>query len=82
MAKQDDYIKTQVRLPSDLHARIQLAAEKTGRSMNAEILSRLEWSFTAGIPAFDFLEAVEGMDKEAKRLGLPLKVIIDVSGGK
>lgn len=41
MAKQDDYIKTALRLPSDLHSRIQLAAEKSGRSMNSEIVERL-----------------------------------------
>lgn len=41
MAFQDEYIKTQVRLPRDLHAAIQLAAEDAGRSMNAEIIERL-----------------------------------------
>ena len=46
MAKQDDYIKTALRLPTALHTRIQLAAEKAGRSMNAEIISRVEQSFS------------------------------------
>ena len=48
MAKQDDYIKTALRLPSDLHARIQVAAENAGRSMNAELIHRLEMSFDKG----------------------------------
>ena len=48
MAKQDDYIKTALRLPADLHARIQLAAEKAGRSMNAELINRLDMSFEKG----------------------------------
>jgi hypothetical protein len=43
--KQDDYLKTALRLPRDLHARIHEAAEKAGRSMNAEIVARLEASF-------------------------------------
>jgi hypothetical protein len=38
---QDDYIKTALRLPPDLHAEIKSAAEYHGRSMNAEILARL-----------------------------------------
>jgi predicted transcriptional regulator len=39
---QDDYIKTALRLPRELHAEIKDAAEYHGRSMNAEIISRLE----------------------------------------
>lgn len=38
---QDDYIRTALRLPRDLHADVQAAAEKAGRSMNAEIIDRL-----------------------------------------
>lgn len=41
MATQDDFIKTALRLPRDLHATIQEAAESSGKSMNAEIISRL-----------------------------------------
>jgi hypothetical protein len=39
---QDDYVKTALRLPRDLHAQIADAAEANGRSMNAEILARLK----------------------------------------
>lgn len=42
---QDDFIKTALRLPRDLHEQIQKASESSGRSMNAEIISRLESSF-------------------------------------
>jgi hypothetical protein len=38
---QDDYIKTALRLPPELHAEIKSAAEYHGRSMNAEIIARL-----------------------------------------
>jgi len=41
MATQDDYIKTALRLPRELHEKLQLAAKEKGRSMNAEIISRL-----------------------------------------
>lgn len=45
MSKKEDLIKSQVRIPSELHAQIQASAEVTGRSMNAEIIHRLECSF-------------------------------------
>ena len=45
MATQDEYIKTALRLPRGLHRSIQESAEKRGRSMNAEIISRLDRSF-------------------------------------
>lgn len=42
---QDDFQKTALRLPKDLHARIHAAAAETGRSYNAEIVMRLQASF-------------------------------------
>jgi len=45
MAKQDDYIKTALRLPRALHIRLTDAAEARGNSLNAEFVARLEGSF-------------------------------------
>jgi hypothetical protein len=42
MATQDDFVKTALRLPRELHAEIQAAALAAGRSMNAEIIGRLQ----------------------------------------
>lgn len=42
MANQDDFVKTALRLPRGLHAHIQAAAAAAGRSMNAEIIDRLQ----------------------------------------
>lgn len=42
ISDQSDFLKTALRLPRDLHARIQKAAELSGRSMNAEIIARLQ----------------------------------------
>ena len=39
---QAGYIQTAVRIPPELHAELQDAAERNGRSMNAEILGRLQ----------------------------------------
>ncbi|MGQ7939154.1 Arc family DNA-binding protein [Paraburkholderia sp. D1E] len=41
MATQDDYIKTALRLPRDLHAELTSSAQLLGRSLNAEIIERL-----------------------------------------
>jgi hypothetical protein len=42
MAKQDDYARYTVRLPSELYQRVQSHAEANERSVNAEIISLLE----------------------------------------
>lgn len=47
MATQDDYVKTALRLPKALHSKLQEAADATGKSMNAEIIARLERAFSA-----------------------------------
>lgn len=48
MATQDDYVKTALRLPRSVHAKLQEAADASAKSMNAEIIARLEASFTGG----------------------------------
>lgn len=44
-APQDDWHKTGLRLPKDLHSALHDAAAATGRSYNAEIVARLQQSF-------------------------------------
>ncbi|SFB74073.1 Arc-like DNA binding domain-containing protein [Polaromonas sp. OV174] len=46
MATQDDYIRTALRVPPGLHAQIHEAAKVNNRTFNAEIVARLEGSFT------------------------------------
>lgn len=45
MGKQDDFYRTQIRIPADLHRALKDATEETGRSLNAEIVARLNDSF-------------------------------------
>ena len=45
MATQDDYIRVTLRIPKDLHSQLADAAEETSKSMNAEIIARLNGSF-------------------------------------
>ena len=40
-APQDDYIKTALRLPRDLHAKVLMSAQAAGTTLNAEMLSRI-----------------------------------------
>lgn len=46
-APQDDWHKTGLRLPKELHHQLHEAAAASGRSYNAEIVARLEASFDA-----------------------------------
>ncbi len=47
MATQDDYIRTALRVPPDLHAQIHGAAKENNRTFNAEIVARLQASLEA-----------------------------------
>ncbi|WP_261524023.1 Arc family DNA-binding protein [Burkholderia multivorans] len=44
---QDDYLKTALRLPRDLHQKLMEAAAANGNSLNAEMVRRLVQSFEA-----------------------------------
>lgn len=41
----DNYTRITFRMPRDLHAKLQKSADTTSKSMNAEIIARLEASF-------------------------------------
>ncbi|MEH3117129.1 MAG: Arc family DNA-binding protein [Methylorubrum populi] len=47
MAEDDDFTRITLRIPNSLHARLNEATAKK-RSMNAEIIARLEDSFVSG----------------------------------
>lgn len=42
---QKNFVKTALRLPPELHAAVHEAAQKSGRSYNAELLERVQRSF-------------------------------------
>jgi Arc-like DNA binding domain len=60
MATQDDYIRTALRVPADLHKAIHASAAAGNRTFNAEIIARLQSSFDfmANLP-FAVQEAIE-----------------------
>lgn len=47
MAKQDEFIRTALRVPPGLHAQLHASASKNERTFNAEIVARLAESFEA-----------------------------------
>jgi hypothetical protein len=75
MAKQDDYTKTALRLPRDLHQLLTEAAAQRGQSLNAEMVSRLLDSFEppslAGQPMA--LEQIESLYRSLEVLGHQLR---------
>ena len=67
MAKQDDYIKTALRIPKSLHARLTAQADSKGRSLNAEFISSLD-----GAAEFDFPPDLKlRLEAEAEKAGRP-----------
>lgn len=58
MATQDDYIRTALRVPPELHAQLHEAAKANNRTFNSEIVARLERSFA--------WHATEGQDTLAE----------------
>lgn len=61
-----------LRLPQDLKDQIETSAKEAGRSMNAEIVARLERSFTADREveemAFENVVEAAGLQREIERL--------------
>lgn len=56
--EEDRYTRITLRLPKDLHAKLDEVADSTSKSLNAEIVGRLEASFEAngGLLAADLVE--------------------------
>lgn len=65
MATQDDFVKTALRLPRSLHAEIQASAAAAGRSMNAEIIDRLQTD-PEGEALAVMLDRLRGSDDELR----------------
>lgn len=71
---QDEYVKSSLRLPRDLHAELAAAAEYNGRGLNAEILDRLR-----AAPVIDLLRTMARENAEMKAM---IKEMHDLANGK
>jgi len=68
-ATQDDFVKTSLRLPQDLHESLSALAEYNGHSLNAEILAHLR--------AAPLLELVQTLVKDNADMKLMLRELLD-----
>lgn len=59
---EEDIQKTALRLPRELHNCVHEAAKKSGRSMNAEIVSRLQESFSEPLPKSVLIPAAQAKE--------------------
>lgn len=60
----NDHFRSQFRLPNDLYERLKAEAERGGRSLNGEIVARLEASFEPGM--IDQVKAL--LDEQTQQL--------------
>lgn len=56
MSDEDRYTRITLRIPRDLHTKLQTSSEVVSHSMNAEIVQRLEDSFE--LPAADMVDMI------------------------
>ena len=66
--EEDRYTRITLRIPKELHAALTVEADATSKSLNAEIIARLQASFdpAQGLPSVVRSE----VDSEAERLGI------------
>lgn len=78
----DDIQKTALRLPRNLHTAIHGAAKTSGRTMNAEIVHRLEESLFREQPPTDLVPADKARALAAQsRQSLPAEIFTRVIAG-
>ncbi|MBK8451761.1 MAG: Arc family DNA-binding protein [Thiofilum sp.] len=56
MGKQDDFFRTQIRIPTTIYEAIRLSAEESGRSINAEMVYLMSLGLGIKEPAQDMAE--------------------------
>lgn len=69
---QDDYIRTAMRLPPDLHRAVKSAARAAGHTMNAEIIARI-----AAAEENASFKTILKQNEELKRLMLQLIDVVE-----
>lgn len=72
MNDEDRYTRITLRIPKDLHRSLSEAADKTSKSLNAEIVGRLQQSFETDSEveqiAFEYGFETTGLRQEIERL--------------
>lgn len=68
MDKDDRYTRITLRIPKDLHERLADSADKTSKSMNAEIIARLSESFAIRNVDDRVVDRVSELDRQVADL--------------
>jgi hypothetical protein len=69
--------KFMIRLPGGMRSRIAEEAKANGRSMNAEIVARLQGSLDPELPSLAWGDLVRLLLAEAKKHGASIKITIE-----
>lgn len=76
MATQDDFIRTALRVPPDLHKLLHSAATTSNRTFNAEIVARLQQSFRPAVQSGE-VEAIAAERDQQRALAQQFRSITD-----
>lgn len=68
MDKDDRYTRITLRIPKELHERLADSADKTSKSMNAEIIARLSESFSVRSVEDRAVDRVSELDRQVADL--------------
>jgi hypothetical protein len=71
-----DSDKFMLRLPGGMRERISSAAKDSGRSMNAEIVARLQGSFEPSLASLNWLDLVKILEEEARKRGTTISITV------
>ncbi|MGE7204919.1 Arc family DNA-binding protein [Sphingomonas sp. NPDC019816] len=77
MSDESDFSYFRVRLPNDLKALIEEASYASKRSMNAEVISRLEASFAQDQESADDKETIAEHEERIRELEFDMRRILD-----
>lgn len=65
-----------LRLSADLRDRLEQTAQVAGRSLNAEIVARLQESYELNIASLNWLDLIKILEKEAQKRDTKINITI------
>lgn len=65
-----------VRLPEGMRDQLSASAKESGRSMNAEVVARLQASYEPALSSLNWIELFKILQTEAQKLGAEINISI------
>lgn len=65
-----------LRLSVDLREKLEKTAQGAGRSLNAEIVARLQGSFEQNLASLNWLDLVKILEEEARKRGATISITV------